>query len=240
MKIAICDDDKDELLFISSLLDTYRQERMVAMHCAEFRSAAELLPTAKDGTYDLYLLDVMMPGVNGMETAKEIRSFDQKACIVFLTSSPEFAVESYRYQAQDYLLKPARAEQLYALLDTLLTKAQKSRESFEVKTKAGMTPILFDKLVFLETAGKSMLFHLSDGTVWETNAPPAELEDMLLARPEFVRTHRAYLVNLSQIARLTAEEVLTLTGESVPVSRQQYSKVREAYIAQLFAKSGVN
>ncbi|MEG1683979.1 MAG: LytTR family DNA-binding domain-containing protein [Oscillospiraceae bacterium] len=240
MKIAICDDDKDELLFISSLLDTYRQERMVAMHCAEFRSAAQLLPTAKDGTYDLYLLDVMMPGVNGMETAKEIRSFDQKACIVFLTSSPEFAVESYQYQVQDYLLKPAKAAQLYPLLDTLLAKARKSQESLGINTKAGRIQILFDQLVFLEVTGRCLFFHLSDGTVRETTAPLAEFENLLLARPEFVWTHRSYLVNLLQLAELTPSEAVTLTGTRVPVSRQNYSKVREAYIAQLFAKNGVN
>lgn len=120
MQIAICDDDQDELGCISSILDTYREERKASIAYHVFYSATELLTTAKSGDYDLYILDVMMPAINGMEAAVEIRSFDQEAEIVFLTSSPEFAVESYKYKAQNYLLKPARREQIFSLMDMLL------------------------------------------------------------------------------------------------------------------------
>ncbi|MEG1790576.1 MAG: LytTR family DNA-binding domain-containing protein [Oscillospiraceae bacterium] len=239
MKIAICDDDKDELLYISSIINAYRLERTVSLRCDAFNSATELLSTAKSGSYDLYLLDVIMPAVSGMETAKEIRGFDRDAAIVFLTSSPEFAVESYQYKAQDYLLKPAKAAQIYALLDTLFAKTQKPPDGFGVKTKNGMGRILFDKLVFLEVMGRCLYFHLSDGSVREALASLAEFEDTLLARPEFIRTHRAYIVNLLQVAELNANEAITLTGNRVPVSRKNYSKVREAYIAQLFSKKAV-
>ncbi|MEG0369267.1 MAG: LytTR family DNA-binding domain-containing protein [Hungatella sp.] len=238
MKIAICDDNLDELLFLSSMINAYRQERTVAIRCDAFHSATELLITAKSSEYDLYLLDVMMPAVNGMETAKEIRSFDQDTNIVFLTSSPEFAVESYQYKAQDYLLKPAKAEKLYALLDMLLAETKKSRESLGVKTKNGIARILFDNLVFLEVMGRRLYFHLSDGSVREVIAPLAEFEGTLLARSEFMQTHRSYIVNLLQIAELSADEAVTLTGNRVPISRQNYPRVREAYIAQLFTKRG--
>lgn len=236
MEIAICDDDKDELIFISSILNAYKQDRKVWMHCNTFHSASELLSTAQSGKYDLYLLDVIMPGINGMETAKEIRSFDQDTNIVFLTYSSEFAVESYRYWAQNYLLKPAKAEQIYALLDTLFAKARKPQEGIGVKTKEGIVRILFDHLVFLEVQGKHLYFHLSDGCVREAIAPLSKFEEALLARPEFVRTHRSYIVNLLQVTELTTREVGTLTGNRVPVSRQNYTKVREHYVEQLFAK----
>ncbi|MEG0897258.1 MAG: LytTR family DNA-binding domain-containing protein [Ruthenibacterium sp.] len=236
MKIAICDDDKDELLFITSILNTYKQERKASLRYDAFCSAAELLSNAKSGAYDLYLLDVIMPVINGMETAQEIRSFDKDTNIVFLTSSPEFAVQSYQYQAQDYLLKPAQAEQLYALLDTILAKTRNPRESFGVKTKNGMAHILFDDLAFLEVLGRCLYFNLSDGSVREAIAPLAEFEDILLARAEFVRTHRSFIVNLLQTTEFTANELTMLTGKKVPVSRHNYAKVREAYVEQLFAK----
>ncbi|MEG0397382.1 MAG: LytTR family DNA-binding domain-containing protein [Oscillospiraceae bacterium] len=237
MKIAICDDDDDELIFISSIIDAYKQEQKVPLRCDTFHSATELLAMAKIGEYDLYILDVMMPCVSGMETAKEIRSFDQDTCIIFLTSSPEFAVESYQYKAQDYLLKPAKAAQLYPLLDTLLAKTRKPQESLGVKTKTGMARILFDNIVFLEVMGKHLYFHLTDGSVREAIAPLAKFEDILLARAEFVRAHRSYIVNLLQVAELTTNEVITFIGEKVPVSRQNYTNVRDAYVAQLFVKS---
>lgn len=238
MNIAICDDNKDELCYLSSVLERYQQERRVPLRWDAFHSAAELLSTAKSGKYDLYLLDVIMPAVNGMDTAKEIRGFDQDAALVFLTSSAEFAVQSYQYQAQDYLLKPAKAEKLYALLDALLAKAQRPWESLGVKTKNGMARILFDQLVYVEVQGRCLSFHLSNGSVREAIAPLAEFEAALLSRPEFVRTHRSYIVNLLQMAELNANELLTLTGQRVPVSRQNYANVRDAYVAQLFAGRG--
>ncbi|MEG2297342.1 MAG: LytTR family DNA-binding domain-containing protein, partial [Clostridium sp.] len=105
-------------------------------------------------------------------------------------------------------------------------------------TKTGMARILFDDLVFLEAMGRCLYFHLSDGSVREVVSPFAEFEDILLARPEFVRTHRAYIVNLLQTAELTSNELMTLTGNRVPVSRKNYIKVRDAYVEQLFAKRG--
>lgn len=236
MKIAICDDDKDELIYISSILDKYIEERAVSLSYDIFHSATELLNSTKSGVYDLYLLDVIMPGVNGMETAKEIRSFDQDTNIVFLTSSAEFAVESYEYKAQDYLLKPAKSEKLYQLLDTLVVKSKDSQDILKVKTKTGIARIPFGKLVFLDVIGRCLYFHLTDGSVREAIAPLAEFENVLLARPEFIRTHRSYIVNLLQVTQLTANEATTVTGQVVPVSRKNYSKVRAAYVEQLFDK----
>lgn len=236
MHIAICDDDRDELLRISSILDTYKQERKTSISYEAFHSATELLSTAKAGKYDLYLLDILMPGVNGMETAQEIRSFDQDTSIVFLTSSPEFAVQSYRYKAQDYLLKPAKPANIFPLLDILIAKTRKPQDCLGVKTKTGMARILFSDLAYVEVVNKRVYFHMSDGGVREAAASLAEFESILLSRPYFVRTHRSYIVNLLQIGELAGSEAITLSGKKVPISRQNFTKVRDAYIEQLFSK----
>ena len=238
MQIAVCDDDQDELAHISSMIESYRQARRAPVVYKAFPSATELLATVKSGEYDLYLLDVMMPGMSGMEAAKEIRGFDMDAAIVFLTSSPEFAVESYKYRAHDYLLKPAKTERLYPILDALLEKQKKPAESLTVKTKTGIAKILFERLSHIEVVNKRVYFYLSDGSVREATASLSEFESGLLARPEFVRTHRAYIVNLWQVAELTAGEIVTLSGKRLPVSRQNYSKVRDAYVEQRFCGRG--
>ena len=238
MQIAICDDDRDELAHISSIIDAYRKERCAPVVYKAFYSATELLATTKSGAYDLYLLDVLMPGVGGMEAAKEIRGFDMDAAIVFLTSSPEFAVESYKYKAQNYLLKPADTAQLYPVLDALLEKQQKPAEGMTIKTKNGIAHILFARLSHVEVLNKRVYFHLSDGSVRETAAPLVEFEKELLARPEFIRVHRAYIVNLWQVAELTAGEITTLAGKRLPVSRHNYPKVRDAYVEQRFCRGG--
>lgn len=238
MQIAVCDDDRDELAHIASILDDYKRERKASLSYRTFQSATELLSVVKSGDYNLYLLDVLMPAVSGMEAAKEIRGFDQDAEIVFLTSSPEFAVESYRYRAQNYLLKPAAKEQLFPVLDTLLAKEEQRQECLCVKIKTGMARILFQRLAYVEVLGRRVSFHMADGSVREVSATLSEFEDALLSRPEFVRTHRSYLVNLMQAAALTETELTTLSGDKVPVSRQNCARVREAFVEQLFSGRG--
>ena len=122
MHIAVCDDDQNELSRVSSLLEDYRRERGGYLTYETFHSATELLETMRSRRYDLLLLDIFMPGVTGMEAAGEIRLTDGELPIVFLTSSREFAVESYRVNAVDYLLKPARQDTIFSLLDRLFAR----------------------------------------------------------------------------------------------------------------------
>ena len=82
-----------------------------------------MLDAAREEPFSLYLLDILMPGVDGLAAAREIRTFDEAAQIVFLTTSPGFAYESYGVRALDYLLKPVDEELLFALLDKLCCKS---------------------------------------------------------------------------------------------------------------------
>ena len=234
MHIAICDDDKEELARISSFLDKYQREHTAWLTYKAFHSGVELLSTVRSGDFALYLLDVIMPSVNGVEVAKEIRSFDTEAKIVFLTSSPEFAVASYTVKAMDYILKPVEEGRLFGVLNELMTDSQKPQEGLTVKAKSGITRILFSRLVYVEVVNKQVYFHLSDNSVREVTARLSQFEQTLLARPEFMRVHRSYIVNLFQINELTANGLTTHQGNSIPVSRGLYKEVRDAYVKQLF------
>jgi DNA-binding LytR/AlgR family response regulator len=237
--IAICDDDSQELAHISSFIDTYRQEKKASLIYKTFQNAIELLSTVSNGDYDILLLDILMPGLTGMQAAHEIRAFNAEVKIVFLTSSPEFAVESYAVKAYDYILKPASKDKLFSILDALIAEEQKPLEGLIVKTQAGMARILFSKLAFVEVMNKKLYFHLADGSVQETFASLAAFEDKLLSRSEFVKVHRSYIVNLWQVGEIRPKELITHTGNTVPISRLLYGKVRGAYMEHLFVEKGV-
>ena len=96
MKIAVCDDDRQMLLETRLLLTAYQESRQVNFNCQYFENATDMLAETECENYDLLFLDVLMPGVNGMQAAREIRAKNENLKIVFLTSSPEYAVESYR------------------------------------------------------------------------------------------------------------------------------------------------
>ena len=239
MRIAICDDDYEEITRIASIIEAYKHEKAAPIAFATFQSATELLSAVKTAGFTLYILDIMMPGLNGIDAAKEIRAMDKDVKLLFLTSSPEFALESYDVRAYHYLLKPAARERLFPILDALLLEEQTPQEGITLKTQTGIFRVLFAQLAFVEVKNKKLFFHLNDGEVRVVNAPLADFEDVLLSRSEFVKTHRAYIVNLWQIKEFTAAGLLTYTRETVPLSRLLYPAVRKAYMEHLFVEKGL-
>ena len=139
VKLAFCDDDVQTLQTLQTLLDAYRVERNREMEYTAFQSPLELLAEIERGVrYDVLLLDVLMPGQNGMQTAAEIRTYDSNVKIIFLTSSAEFAVESYAVNAYFYQLKPIWKDSLFRVLDNVLaTCMQEQTSSLILRCKTG-------------------------------------------------------------------------------------------------------
>ncbi|MEG1594201.1 MAG: LytTR family DNA-binding domain-containing protein [Oscillibacter sp.] len=238
MRIAICDDDSLELARVASLLDSYREARDLQLTYQRYCSAAELLSNMKSCQYDLLLLDILMPGFTGIEAAREVRGFDKGVKIIFLSSSPEFALDSYTVKARDYMLKPVSRDKLFSALDSVLAEDQEVLEGLAVKTQSGMARILFTKLAFVEVRNKRLYFHLSDGSVREVYGALSDYEEKLVSRPEFCKVHRAFVVNFWQMRELTPGSFITHTGAVVPISRLLYSQARQAYMHHLFVEKG--
>ena len=146
MNIAVCDDQLEELKAVESLLRAWQEQQCAAIRLHLFHNAGELLEAARKERFTLYLLDVMMPGTSGMAAAREIRTFDSAADIVFLTSSPGFAYESYGVQALEYLLKPITAKKLFPLLSRLYLREQKPQEALTLKSNGTFIRVPFSEL----------------------------------------------------------------------------------------------
>ena len=203
--------------------------------CRPLFKSGQLLDAARAERFTLYLLDVLMPGMTGMDAAREIRSFDAAADIIFLTTSPGFAYESYGVRAAEYLLKPINAKLLYPVLDKLYLREQKPQDGLTVKSNGMLVRLPFSQLSYVEVNGKHLFFNMADGTVYEVAASMREYEGALLARPEFMRVHRSYIVNMLQAEKLSPAGVITFSGHNVPVSRLLYGQLQKDYLALLFS-----
>lgn len=203
MYIAVCDDQIEELEKLTALLQAWQSDRRSDVRFQTFRSGGQLLDAARAERFTLYLLDVLMPGMTGMDAAREIRSFDAAADIIFLTTSPGFAYESYGVRAAEYLLKPINAKLLYPVLDKLYLREQKPQDGLTVKSNGMLVRLPFSHLSYVEVNGKHLFFNMADGTVYEVAASMREYEGALLARPEFMRVHRSYIVNMLQAEKLS-------------------------------------
>ncbi|MEG1577447.1 MAG: LytTR family DNA-binding domain-containing protein [Oscillospiraceae bacterium] len=238
MHIAICDDDPTELARVSTMLAEYRQEHEAALTFETYQSATELLSVLPRRQYDLLLLDILMPGFTGIEAAHEVRSSGSAIPIIFLTSSLEFALESYQVRARDYLLKPVSRDKFFTALDELFAEEQTPFAGISIKTITGIVRIPFARLAMLEVKNRHLYFYSSDGLVREVSATLQDYEGRLLVRPEFIKVHRSYIVNLEQMSELTSTDFVTRNGEIIPISRLLYSGVRRAYMEHLFTEVG--
>lgn len=235
--IAVCDDNSAAIERIVRLLQDYRREKQIPISWHTFFSAAEMVASMQSAEYDLLLLDILMPGVSGMDAAREIRTFDQGVKIIFLTTSPDYAVEGYAVNASDYLLKPVSRERIFRALDRVVAEGSSLSKGIHIKTTAGVAKIPYVSLCYVEVRDKLLYFHLADGSVRTSRASLAEYEPLLLYQKGFFKVHRAYIVNFRHMTELTADSFCTRTGQTVPVSRLLYSQVRQAYIDDLFAEA---
>ena len=167
IQIAFCDDDQTVLDQLSALLEKYRAQRCVQIQCTAFHSPLDLLAEIEKGTrYDILFLDVIMPAENGITAAKEIRQYDNVVKIIFLTSSAEFAVESYVVGAYFYQLKPIWEDSFFRLTDSVIAECRRAdQRSLILRCKTGISRIDLDQLLYCEVLGRTLLFHLADGTV---------------------------------------------------------------------------
>lgn len=241
IRVAFCDDDINELSKMQAFLERYCRERDREIVHTAFRSPVELLAEIERGVrFDILFLDILMPGQNGIETAEEIRNHDRNVKIVFLTSSSEFAVESYAVEAHFYQLKPLWWEGFSRVMDSALEKCRQERESgLILHCKSGITRLDPERLEFCEVIHRTLLFHLSSGKVLESTGSLDELSRRLAPYGCFMRPHRSYLIHLGYVQSISYRTVTMTSLTEIPIPRGKYNEIKDAFLAYAFRNGQV-
>ena len=234
MNIAICDDNPLELKKIADIVESFAAQSSMPVHYRAFTDAHEMLAAACEARFTHYLLDIMMPGLNGIAAAQEIRSFDADAKLIFLTSTKEYAYQSYRVKAHDYLLKPVQDEELTALFRQLQAQEENLQECLSVQSGHSIFRIPLAHLTHLEVNQKQLYFYMADGCVRQLTGSLSVFEDRLLSHPGFAKIHRSYIVNLQHVSALSPKGCIMFSGKNLPISRLLYNDVQKQYMACLF------
>lgn len=241
MKIAICDDNISDLSNIVSIVEDYilSNKNNFQIEYIAYKNPVDLIMVMESGQhFDLLLLDIFMPHMNGMEVAKEIRQYNQDVKIIFSTSSAEFAVESYTVDAFYYMLKPIQKENLITLFDKVVSETKLlSGTSILIKSKTGLTRIQTHRLEYAEVIGRTIFYHIYDNLVIESIGTMLELEDELLGNPCFIKPHRSYIVNMDYIDTLRNRELKMRSHTIIPMPKANYKYVKSAYLAYAFKES---
>lgn len=233
MNIAICDDLSEERTVIAKHLCAYFSEP----NLSEFGGGDELVCAHKKKQFDLILLDMLMPELNGIQTAEKIRAFDERTPIVFITTTEDFAVQSYRVLAFDYLLKPITTEAIAQCLSKL-TKLLPDKRFIGIDYMGVRTDLLLGNIVYLESELRKVIFHLSGN---RSITITSKLEDYLnlTNEPDFCRCHKSFLVNLKYVDTISGEDFCLCDGTLLRISRTYLSSAKKAYFDYVFGKGGI-
>ena len=237
LRIAICDDLQVFLKHIKKILTAW-EDRPDDMCVETFEDADSLLVAHSSKPFDIILLDVIMPLLNGIEAAREIRQHDKSVKIVFLTTSPEYALESYTVKANNYLLKPIDPEKLFTCLQELAEDLQGSPKTIVVKSAKALHHVERKSIEYLEAQNKHVLFALSDGTTITSVEPLYTYEDQLPLSDGFFKCSRSYIVNIHRIDTYTTKEIRMRSGCRISISRSCHKEFEAAYFEVLFGKDG--
>lgn len=237
MRIAVCDDSREFLQHTEAALKRW-PARPGGLTVELYEDGDALLKAHEAAPFDVILLDVVMPLLSGIETARELRQQDKTVRIVFLTASAEFAVESYTVKASNYLLKPLDPEKLYGCLDELAEQLREQERSITVKSANALHRVQIGSIEYIEAQNKHVLFSLADGHTLEAIEPLYTYESKLLLSDGFFKCSRSYIVNIHRIVTFTQREVTMASGCRIPISRSCHKQFEEAYFSILFGKAG--
>jgi DNA-binding LytR/AlgR family response regulator len=238
--IAICDDSKQERQILAALFKRYQELHATPLQIHIFQNGFSLLDAIDQGKrFDITILDILMPGENGIEIARNIRASGTDTEIIFLTSSPEYAVDSYEVKAQNYLLKPVTEEKFFASIDSILAELdEKDTASFIIyTTEKQYSRIRVSSLVYGEVTHRTITLHLADQTMISAIMTFTEFLDILKAYPDFIYPHRSYAVNMHYIQYVTKSDIILTDGQKIPLSRNNYTKISEQFLNFAYTNS---
>jgi DNA-binding LytR/AlgR family response regulator len=231
-RIAVCDDREEDWKYLISIVNRWAEERKNTIELKTFSSAENFLfHYAEQPNFDILLLDIEMPGMNGVELAQNIRRGNDRVQIIFITGFPDFIAEGYEVAALHYLLKPVSAQKLEEVLDRAVQKLKKPEKTALFQREGEIRRIPIDQIVLVEAFAHSCVVTTTE-SAWEIKESISAVEKMLgqIAKDAFIRTHRSYLVGVRYIQSISKTDVTLDNDRKIPLSRGNYQAVHQAFI----------
>lgn len=236
MELAVVDDQAYDREQISTLLTEYAASRHHAWRICCFSSGEAFLDTLTPERYKMVFLDILMDGMDGMETARRLRAVDPDVLLIFVTTEASYAVEGYEVEAAGFLVKEAGT--LEPQFQTLMARLERRIQAEVVLELPGSLtgiPVPASTLLYAEVLNHDLKLHLKSGT-YVLRMTLGELWALLPGDGRFFECHRGVVVNLDVVASLGSQVVTLNDGTILPVSRRRRSEMERAYAARSIAR----
>ena len=219
------EDDKTYAAQLKEYLVRYGTEKNQKISVALFPDGEDIV-TDYSAEFDIILMDVEMTFMDGMTTAERIREKDNEVVIIFITNMPQYAIQGYKVDALDYVLKPISYFAFSQRIDRALTRVKKKEATYiTVAQKGGKKKLNVDKICYVEVRDHDLIYHSTKGDI-VTKSSMKEAEDTL-GGTKFFRCNRCYLVNLEYVEDFRGNDV-TVASDVIQVSRARKKAFMDA------------
>ena len=236
MKLTICDDDRRIREMIAEAVREVSQS--IEIEC--FKDASAIL--SKGYNTDILFLDIQMPGIDGMNAAKILRSNGKKTVIVFATAIEEQVFNAFDVGAFQYIVKPFDRNRIKEIIKkaieqveekdyiekTVREKESEKVRSIMVKSGGVNTKVIISDITYAEIFDRRIVLHMIGRDNIEYYGRISELEGVL--GKDFYRVHRAFLINLAFVRSYDSKSV-NVSGEEIPVARGKYQELIKTYLS---------
>jgi len=235
MRIAICDDDALCCSELQAMMQAYCEaQAQQEIAYSIYDSAVMLLDAVqRTGDFDIYLLDIVMPGTDGILLGKQLREMGSSSRILYLTSSAEYAIEAYAVNAYNYLLKPIKKEAFFDAMDKVVASIASRREkTLIVKTAETSLRLSFDSILYAELNQRTVHYHLTSRKIVESlqiRTTFSEAVAKLAEDQRFVMCGASLIANLHHIQLVEKDALLFSDGSRVYIPRKICGAVRSLW-----------
>lgn len=217
MRIAIVEDENEAVNTLNDAIVKWGHETKTVVTVTTYGNGEEFLSCYRK-QFDLVFLDIQMPGISGLETAEKLRETDRKVFLIFLTNMAQYAIDGYKYSAQDYFVKPFSYYALKMRMDRIKeTLLQNQDTNIVIPLTSGMINISARKLYYIESNGHDTIFHTANGIYSTRDKSMKQLEKELYPY-SFRRCNVSFLVNLRYCTGIKDND-LFIAGDVLAISR---------------------
>ena len=225
MRIAIVEDEQACADTLQKYLQQYGQEFSQELDVTQYENGAVFLREFRS-QFDIILLDISMPVMDGMETARQIRKIDSDVVLLFVTSLSQYAIRGYEVDAMDYILKPVSYFAFSQRMNRAMARVKSHAKNYLiVSTKNGMQKLDISTIYYVESQGHTLILHTRSGD-YPCAGTMKEIEQKL-EEFHFFRCNKGYLVALQYVDGVQ-DGCAVVNGELLLISRARKNEFMDA------------
>lgn len=242
MKIVLCDDNEQDLLKIEEMVLEYKMSHLDRNIVLEkFSDPSRLRQSISEGNLaDIYILDMLMPELTGIDLGNEIRKANIDSIIIYVTTSDDYALDAYGVHALRYILKPVSQEKLFEALDHSLSYKREAQDDvYLVKARGKIAQVRYSEIEYIENANRRLEVHMINGEILRGLVIRTSFEEEtrdIAEKNNFQQVHKSFLVNLDYVKQLTQNSIVMKSGRKLPVSKARAAMVKREYLLYISGK----